>query len=425
MNPTIALARALRDAARMVARVARGHSLAEEIERIGEEGSETPRAALIDLTHGTLRRYGRVQGMVRELSHRGRADSLVEALLWCAMYALESGRYSDYTVVDQAVKACALLERWSAKGYVNAVLRGYLRERGSFEARLARDAEAKYQHPRWWIELLKSAYPAQWEEILAAGNSHPPMCLRVNRRRVLVEAYQEKLLAAGIHSRQVGEQALLLERGVPVERLPGFAQGEVSVQDAGAQSAAPFLDLAEGQKVLDACAAPGGKASHILEMADVQLTALDADRARCARMEANFARVGFSAQVKAADCTVPGNWWDGEPFDRILADVPCSASGIARRHPDLKWLRRLSDLDEFAARQMAILEALWPTLSANGKLLYVTCSVFPRENEEVIAAFIARAKGACRCALPGSAAAQRLPGPEHDGFFYALIEKRA
>lgn len=425
MTPTVALGQALCDAARMVARVAAGRSLAGEFERIAEGGIGTPKAALIDLTHGTLRRYGRVQGIVRELSHRGHADAIIEALLWCALYALESGRYGDYVVVDQAVRACGPLERWSAKGYVNAVLRGYLRERGSLEARLARDPEARYQHPRWWIDLLESAYPEHWEAICAAGNTHPPMCLRVNRRRTEVSQYRERLRAAGIESRPLGAQALLLERGVPVERLPGFDAGEVSVQDAGAQDAAAYLDLSDGQRVLDACAAPGGKAAHILETAEVRLTALDADAARCARMARNLSRIGAAAQIKAADCAALADWWDGQPFDRILADVPCSASGIARRHPDLKWLRRPDDLASFAARQVAILRALWPTLSPNGKLLYVTCSVFPGENEDVIAAFVAGAEDARRAPLPLGAAAQRLPGPENDGFFYALIEKRA
>jgi 16S rRNA (cytosine967-C5)-methyltransferase len=210
-----------------------------------------------------------------------------------------------------------------------------------------------------------------------------------------------------------------------VERLPGFAQGEVSVQDAGAQRAATLMDLAAGQRVLDACAAPGGKAAHILEAADVELTALDADAARCARMQRNFQRLGLSATLKAADCTRPSDWWDGKPFDRILADVPCSASGVARRNPDLKWLRRAQDLPSFAARQAAILDALWQALAPDGKLLYVTCSVFPRENEDVVAAFVARAQGARRVPLPGGAAAQWLPGAEHDGFYYALIARQA
>jgi len=424
-----ALAAALRHAAPMVERVAAGVSLAAEFDRLAEEGVETPRAALIDLTHGTLRRYGRVQAVVRQLSRRARGDSLVEALLWCSLYALESGRYAEYTVVDQAVRACGLLERWSAKGYVNALLRGYLRERGSLEARIQADDEARHQHPRWWIDILRRAYPADAEAILAAGNSHPPMCLRVNRRRTGVAAYAERLQQAGIGCRALGGEALLLERPVPLERLPGFDAGEVSVQDAGAQRAAPCLDVVDGQRVLDACAAPGGKSGHLLERAQIALTALDADAARCGRLERNLARLGLGARVVNADCTRPGDWWDGTPFDRILADVPCSASGIARRHPDIKWLRRANDVAAFAVRQSEILDALWQVLGPDGKLLYATCSVFPQENDEVIEAFLARRRrsggGAERLPLPDGGSAQELPGAERDGFYYALIRKPA
>ena len=421
MKGSFALAPALRDAAQAVAKVCAGKSLAEELERF----EATPRAVLIDLTHGTLRRYGRMQAIVRVLSRRERPDGLLEALLWCSLYALESGRYADYTVVDQAVRACGLLERWPAKGYVNAVLRGFLRQRASLEARIRADAEARYQHPRWWIEALQRDQPERWEAVLEAGNSHPPMCLRVNRRRVGTADYQARLEAAGIASRRVGEHALLLPQPVPVNRLPAFETGEVSVQDAGAQRAARCLDLAPGQRVLDACAAPGGKAAHALETADVSLTALDADPQRCQRMQRNFARLGLSAQVRAADCTRLADWWDGLPFERILADVPCSASGVVRRHPDLKWLRRSSDLPAFAARQSAILGALWRALGAGGKLLYVTCSVFAQENEAVIDAFALQAPGLQRLALPDGAQAQWLPDAEHDGFFYALLQKQA
>ena len=423
------LALALREAAQIVARIAAGTSLAAEFERIAEESSETPRAALIDLTHGTLRRYGRVQAIVRQLSRRERGDAIVEALLWCALYALESQRYAEYTVVDQAVRACGALERWSAKGYVNALLRAFLRERGSLEARIQGDTEARYQHPRWWAEILRQGYPERWEAILAAGNSHPPMALRVNARRLSAAEYQRRLAAADIAARQIGEEALLLERPVPVERLPGFEGGEVSVQDAGAQRAARCLDLAAGQRVLDACAAPGGKAGHILERAQVELTALDADAVRCARLERNLARLGLPARVAAADCTRLGDWWDGTPFDRVLADVPCSASGIARRHPDIKWLRRASDLAAFAERQGGILDALWQVLRPGGKLLYATCSVFPQENNAVIDAFVARARSsgaaALRLPLGDGAAAQGLPDAERDGFYSALIQKPA
>ncbi|HEU5177789.1 MAG TPA: 16S rRNA (cytosine(967)-C(5))-methyltransferase RsmB [Burkholderiales bacterium] len=420
-----ALAAALRDAAPMVERVAAGVSLAAEFDRIAEEGLSTPRGALIDLTHGTLRRYGRVQAIVRQLSRRERGDALVEALLWCSLYALESGRYADYTVVDQAVRACGLLERWNAKGYVNALLRGFLRERGSLETRIQADPEARYQHPRWWIEIVRNAYPAQADAVLQAGNSHPPMCLRVNRRRVALAQYQERLQQAGIPAHALGNEALLLEHPVPIERLPGFDRGEVSVQDAGAQRAADCLDLADGQRVLDACAAPGGKSGHIAERAQVALTALDADAARCARLERNLARLGLGARVVHADCTRLAEWFDGTPFDRILADVPCSASGIARRHPDIKWLRRADDVAAFAARQSTILDSLWQVLGADGKLLDATCSVFPQENDAVIEAFLARTPGAVRLSLPDHGAAQGLPDAERDGFYYALIRKPA
>ena len=420
-----ALAGALRDAARMVARVAAGRSLAGEFERIAEDAIETPRAALLDLTHGTLRRYGRVQRIVRELSRQQRSDPLVEALLWCSLYALESGRYAEYTVVDQAVRACALLEKWTAKGYVNAVLRGSLRGRAMLEARIGADEEARHQHPQWWINLLRAAYPSQWEQALAAGNTHPPMSLRVNRRRSGVAEYEARLGVAGIAARRVGEQALLLERALPADRLPGFGAGEVSVQDAGAQRAALCLDLADGQRVLDACAAPGGKAAHILELADVSLTALDSDAVRAARIGSNLERLGLAAQISIADCTQLERWWDGVAFDRVLADVPCSASGVARRHPDVKWLRRAQDVAAFAARQAAILDALWQVLRPGGKLLYVTCSVFPQENEEVVDAFVGRAPGARRLPPADGRPAQWLPDAERDGFFHALIEKRA
>ena len=408
----------------MVARVAAGASLADEFVRVAEEGSATPRAALIDLTHGTLRRYGRVQKIVAELSKRPGSDALLEALLWCSLYALESGRYAQYTVVDQAVRAAGLLQKWAAKGYVNAVLRGALRGKAMLEARIAADPQALHQHPRWWIDAVRAAYPSQWQPILAAGNSHPPMCLRVNRSRVDRERYRARLAAEGMSARPIGADGLLLERPVPVERLPGFADGEVSVQDAGAQLAAPFLDLAPGQRVLDACAAPGGKTAHILETAPVELTALDADAARVERVSRNLDRLGLSARrVAAADCRATGEWWDGIPFDRVLADVPCSASGVARRHPDVKWLRRSQDLAAFAARQGEILDALWRVLGPGGKLLYVTCSVFPQENDAVVEAFVARTPGARRLALPDGGPSQRLPVAEQDGFYYALIQR--
>jgi 16S rRNA (cytosine967-C5)-methyltransferase len=316
-----------------------------------------------------------------------------------------------------------LLRCARAKGYVNAVLRNFLRSRASIDARLGTDPAARYWHPAWWIERLRAAYPADWEGVLAAGNTHPPMCLRVNARRTSVDAYAARLATDGLIAHRTGASALLLEQPMPADRLPGFAAGEVSVQDAGAQRAAGLLDLSAGQRVLDACAAPGGKTAHVLESAQVALTALDIDAARSADVSRNLARLGLEAEVRTADCSKPEEWWDGKAFDRVLADVPCTATGIARRHPDIKWLRRPSDAAAFAERQSRILDALWRVLAPGGKLLYVTCSVFPEENGAVIDAFAGRTPGARRASLADGAPAQWLPGPEHDGFFFSLLEK--
>jgi 16S rRNA (cytosine967-C5)-methyltransferase len=419
MKRSADLAPALAEAARIVAGVAGGRSLSDVL------APGAGREALTDLCYGTLRCYGRVQALVRALSHRGNAPPRVQALLWCALYALERGRHAHYAVVDQAVLACTLLDHGHARGYVNGVLRAFLRDRDALEQRIASDDEAHYQHPRWWIEKLRHDHPQHWHSILEAGNSHPPLCLRVNRRRTQVEAYLRQLAEAGLRARRIGECAVLLDKPVPVARLPGFADGLVSVQDAGAQQCVPLLDLARGQRVLDACAAPGGKGAHILEREDVQLTALELDAARAARIAPDLERLGLAADVQVADCAALDGWWDGLPYDRVLADVPCSGSGVARRHPDMKWLRRASDIGEYARRQTAILEALWRVLAPDGKLLYVTCSVFRDENEAVLEAFCARSAGARREAIPGGAMPQLLPCAEHDGFFFGLLTKAA
>ncbi|HLE67883.1 MAG TPA: 16S rRNA (cytosine(967)-C(5))-methyltransferase RsmB [Burkholderiales bacterium] len=419
------LAEALRAAAAAVAEVAAGRSLAGTLERAFEERDRGARGALTDLCYGTLRCYGRVQATVRALSRRDAPDARVEALLWCALYALESGRYAEYTVVDQAVRACRTLGYARAAGYINAVLRARLRSGRSIEARLASDPVACHRHPAWWIARLRTAYPARWQRVLAAGNDRPPMCLRVNARRSSPAPYLARLATQGIAARLLEGSAVLLEHPLPVERLPGFAEGDVSVQDAGAQRAVPLLDLRGGQRVLDACAAPGGKSAHILETADVALTALDVDATRCAAVASTLRRLGLAAEVRAADCCAPQNWWDGKAFDRILADVPCSGSGIARRRPDIKWLRREADIGAYAVRQARILDSLWRLLTPGGKLVYATCSVFPEENGAVVEGFLARTPAARHLDLPGGAAAQLLPDAEHDGFYFALLEKTA
>jgi len=251
------------------------------------------------------------------------------------------------------------------------------------------------------------------------------MALRINPLRATLSETLESFAEAGLAVRELPNGALLLDRPVPVSRVPGFAEGCLSVQDAGTQHAARYLDLDDGQRVLDACAAPGGKSAHILETADVALTALDSSPVRAQRISENLARLGLTAEVKASDCRKLDAWWDGRPFERILADVPCSASGVVRRNPDIKWLRRSDDIPRFAAQQAEILEALWQTLAPGGKMLYATCSVFAEENGDQITAFAARHPDCRRLPIAGQLDCQYLPCAEHDGFFYALLEKTA
>ncbi|MFA7400728.1 MAG: 16S rRNA (cytosine(967)-C(5))-methyltransferase RsmB, partial [Sideroxydans sp.] len=332
----------------------------------------------------------------------------------------------QYVIVDQAVSAAKRLNP-RAGGLINAVLRNYLRQRESLM--LAADSEdaSKYSYPQWWIDALKNQYGEKAQDILAAGNQHPPMTLRVNVRHTSASEYLALLQAQDIAARIVAPAALIVQNPVGVERLPKFAEGWVSVQDAGAQYAAHLLQVSTGMHVLDACSAPGGKAAHLLEMADIELLALDKEEQRLTRVRENLQRLGLKAQVVCGDAATPNDWWDGKPFQRILADVPCSASGVVRRHPDIKWLRRPTDIESFARQQAQILEALWALLDNGGRLLYCTCSVFARENQYVIDSFLAKHPAAAqeKTALLADVAStgQLLPDEQHDGFFYALLHK--
>src|SRR5690606_35653654 len=288
----------------------------------------------------------------------------------------------------------------AAKGLVNAVLRNYLRRREELEGSIAADEVARHQHPSWWIARLRAQYPVAWSGVLEAGNAHPPMTLRVNGRRLTRDAYLARLTHAGIEAETVGASGVRLARPCPVHELPGFAEGEVSVQDAAAQHAAPLLALADGQRVLDACAAPGGKTGHLLESAEIDPLALDQNPSRVARIEQNLERLGLRATVQVADAAALDDWWDGQPFDRVLLDAPCTGSGVVRRHPDIKWLRREADIAGFAAQQRRLLEALWRVVAQGGTLLYVTCSVFAEENRLQIADFLARHADARLCPVP-------------------------
>jgi len=402
-----------------VAQVRAGRSLSDALSGL-VEAEPSLSAAVQDLAYGTLRNLGLLDALLAELLHKP-AKPALHALLLAALYQLRARPRASHTTVDQAVRAVSRLEP-AAKGLANAVLRNYLREADALLARCNSDT-AHYSYPQWWIDRVRAAWPQGWESVLNAGNLRPPMTLRVNPRRLTPEQYLAKLGERGIKAERVGAQAVMLERPLPIEALPGFSAGEVSVQDAGAQLAAPLLDAGSGMRVLDACAAPGGKTGHILELADCALTALDSDPARLQRVRDNLARLGFSARIICGDCASPATWSDGEMFERILLDAPCTASGVVKRHPDIKWLRRESDIAQLAATQGRMLDALWQLLATGGKLLYATCSVFPQENAKTIDSFLARTSNACRAPLAGLDDGQLLPDARHDGFFYALLEK--
>lgn len=378
------------------------------------------RPAVLDLSYTTLRAQGRGDFLLGRLLDHPLKSIGTRALLLVALARLEREPAQAHMIVDQAVSTAAK----PFKGLVNAVLRNFLRRHGELLSAADADEVARWCHPAWWLAELQAAYPQQWQAIAAAGNTHPPMCLRLNRRRVTPTDFSQELAAAGIAARQLDDDAFLLDSPLPVERLPGFREGRVSVQDWGAQRAARLLDLRDGQRVLDACAAPGGKTAHLLERAALDLTALEQDPARAPRITENLERLGLVATVKVADASQPERWWDGRPFDRILADVPCSASGVARRHPDSKWLRRPADVAGFARAQARILAALWPTLAPGGKMLYCTCSLFPAENARQLEDFTRRHADAHRLPTGGDAPElQLLPTDAHDGFYYALLEK--
>ncbi len=369
----------------------------------------------------------------------------VDALLLTALALLwPSPRpaYADHTLVDQAVAAARRRTPASA-GFVNAVLRRFVRERDALVAALQAVPSARWNHPDWWIAQLHTDWPDAAPAILEAANGHPPMTLRVNARRSTAAAYVERLQKAGLAASVVSgvpgvTHAVHLEQPCPVGDLPGFADGDVSVQDVSAQRAVPLLlgtGLPPGARVLDACAAPGGKTAHLLECGELDVLALDQDARRMDRVRESLARLGLTATCAVGDAGQPAAWWDGRPFDAILLDAPCSASGIVRRHPDIRWLRRPDDLPSLARTQSRLLDAMWPLLRPGGRLLYATCSVFRAEGQDVIDAFLQR--------QPPGAAARDPASPGHllplaenpatfaaeanpaaaDGFFYALLAK--
>jgi 16S rRNA (cytosine967-C5)-methyltransferase len=431
-------------AARAVAAVgARGRRLEDAVAEFTRDG--TPRPATQSIAFGTVRWFFELDACLAALLDRpgAKQDPELRALLLVGLYQLLHGATPEHAAVSETVEAARALGSPRSAGLVNAVLRRFQREREAILAAAHRAGPARHAHPAWMLEAFARDWPDRWESIVAAGNGEPPMWLRVNARRAPRDAYQARLAEAGFATEAAAfaPEALRLAEPAEVNALPGFADGEVSVQDAAAQLAPRFLAAAPGMRVLDACAAPGGKACHVLELEPgiAELVALDVDAGRAARIEANLARLRLPARVVVGDAAKPAGWWDGRPFERVLLDVPCSGTGVIRRHPDVKLLRRPADVPRFAAQQAALLRAAWGLLAPGGRLVYASCSVLREENALVVEAFLAGEPRAAdvtesaRLLLPGALPWQ-VAGPgcalasgaaDADGFYYACLEKRA
>ncbi len=444
--PALPLARLLAHAADAVAAVRGGRSLTEAIAAVPVPA----RAGTQALAFHAARVLGSAIA-VREIVAPKAPPPAVDALLLVALALLwppetpAAPPYSDHTLVDQAVRA-ARQRTPGAAGFVNAVLRRFVREREALAAAARRRPQGAYNHPAWWIDRLKADWPAQWQALLHAANRRAPMTLRVNARRGDATGYVRRLAAQGRDATAVGAHAVVLREPCAVGALPGFDDGDVSVQDAAAQLAAPLLlggvttlgdippvTLPAGARVLDACAAPGGKTAHLLELAEIDLVALDHDALRLARVDETLQRLGLRAQLRAGDAGEPASWWDGRVFDAILLDAPCTASGIVRRHPDVRWLRRPGDVASLARQQARLLDALWPLLKPGGRMVYATCSLFRAEGQAQIDAFLQRQPaGTARLdpaspghllPLPDNDPQALAPAADPDGFYYALLQR--
>lgn len=399
------------------------------------------RASIQALAFGAIRWHHRHQALLALLLDRPLRprDLILEAVLSVGLFELADPERPDYPAVSAAVAATRLLGQERAAGLVNAALRRFQREATALGEKITTDEVARYSHPAWLIRRISHDWPGSAPEILAANQRHPPLWIRVDTRRIALADYATRLateLGTASAELAIAPQALRVLEPAAASRLPGFGEGLVSIQDAAAQLAAPLLGASAGMRVLDACAAPGGKTTHLLELADgeLDLTALDISAGRLEQVAGNLARLGQRATLLAGDACRPSDWWDGRPFDRILVDAPCSATGVIRRHPDIKCLRREADLPALASRQMALLTSLWPLLRPGGRLLYSTCSILADENENLVAAFAAQHRGLRRLPtglpslLPGMAAdtvapaLQLVPGSsDTDGFYYALM----
>ena len=391
------------------------------------------------LAYGVLRDWRLLQWLVKQMLQRPprKSAALLETLLCVGLFQLRSMNQPPRAVVHSSVEAARELRMDWASGLVNAVLRRYQREREALEAAIPNEPGVRYSQPQWLLRALTQDWPDQLDELLAASNESGPMWLRINRQRQSPAEYLSVLQAQGIAAQASSSapDAIRLEQPMPVTDLPGFADGLVSVQDAAAQLAAPLLldgATAAGLRVLDACAAPGGKTGHLLEIQpDIELLALDSDKQRLSRVDENLARLKLQGMTATADAQAVTSWWDGRPFDRILLDAPCSGTGVIRRHPDIKWLRRATDIPAMAERQLELLQALWTTLAPGGRLLYATCSVLTAEGDDVIKAFLQQQGDAELEVLQagwGQASEQghriATGQDDMDGFYYCLLTKR-
>ena len=432
MNPRLAAARAL--AAVLNGKASLGSSLPPLLDRV----EPRDRALAQDLAFGTARWQPRLALLMDKLLQKPfkAADRDVEALLLVGLYQLLHTRIPAHAAIGETVACVDKLKKSSLKGLLNAVLRRAQREHEALLAELDRDPVLHTAHPRWLQKRLKTDWPEQWQAICAANNQHPPLLLRVNRRQGSREQYLAELQAAGIAAEPCAfsRDGIRLLEACDVKTLPGFMEGRISVQDEAAQLAADLLDLAPGQRVLDACAAPGGKTCHLLEAEPglSHVTAIDLEQSRLARVRDNLDRLGLDAELIAADGRATKVWWDGKPFQRILLDAPCSATGVIRRHPDIKLTRQEADIAALAQLQGELLDALWPTLEVGGILLYATCSVLPQENSDNIGAFLARTPGARELDITGPFGLKQAHGRQllpqdggHDGFYYAKLIKIA
>lgn len=432
MNPRLAAARAL--AVVLNGKASLNSSLPKELDKV----EARDRGLTQDLAFGTARWQPRLDALAARLLQKPfkAADADVHALLLVGLYQLLYTRVPAHAAIGETVGCADKLKKPWAKALLNAVLRRAQRESEAIFAELERDPVVRTAHPRWLQKSLKAFWPQQWEAICAANNAHPPMILRVNRRHHDRDAYLGLLAEQGVAAQACvySRDGIVLAEACDVRGLPGFSEGWVSVQDEAAQLAAELLDLAPGQRVLDACCAPGGKTCHILEAepALAGVVAIDLEEKRLVRVRENLQRLGLQAQLIAADGRDTQAWWDGKPFQRILLDAPCSATGVIRRHPDIKLTRQPDDIHALAVLQGQLLDALWPTLDVGGVLLYATCSTLPTENTEVIEAFLARTTGARELDLATSAGIRQPHGRQllaqeggHDGFYYAKLIKIA